>query len=149
MSNLIVDETELTNAILTLLRAETSRGVGDAFAPLKEGTSSNWDFPYYELREMDVDDFSGPAFCGPQADSCEMYVLTTFGERADQVRLMRNKARIILVGKSEATGQHLYNLNLQNHKIMERALGLKGRMRREGTTFFTEDIYEFKVTSQV
>ncbi len=149
MTDMVVREEYVTLALLDLIREQTQTPVGEAFAPLQPGTTHNADFPYYELRTMDTNEFHGPPFVSLEADSCEEYMITTFGIRPDQVSLMRNKVIRVICGKDNTTGRYLYELPVQDHKIMQRTLGLKGRMRQAGTVFFTEDLYRFNVTSQI
>lgn len=149
MSDGFVNTSVFIAALIEMLRTELSFPVGDSFAPLQPNTEKRQEFPYFIVRDHDTAEFHGPAFCAPQADSCEEVTITTFGKRADQVRLLQDKLKRVLIGKTPGGGKYIVDLIVPDHTIMERSLGLKGRMRTEGTTFFTEDLYRFEVSSQV
>jgi len=149
MTDMLVNDYTVTAALLGFIETQTGKRCGDATAPLVTGTSEPVAYPYYVLRQLDSSKFYGPSFVAPEADSCEMFMVATFGERADQVRLMRGKVRDAILGRVEGSGTFLNDIDIENHQIMQRSLGLKGKLNQQGTVFFVEDVYEFDVTSQI
>lgn len=150
MSDLIVDDMAVKAALKEFLETNIGIPVGDSFAPL-DSNDNRLPLPYLILRQSPTteDSMKGPEFAIREADQCLYFMITSFGERADQVTLFQQKIKKAILARNEGSLTWVNDFSVANHAIMMRKLGLKGIMKREGTTFSTDDIYEFQVTSQV
>jgi len=74
---------KLTEALKTLLITETGKPVGVATAPL-DINGVQEELPYIVIYPLDGGGFSGPAWCGPNADAAFEYQIDSYGKRYDQ-----------------------------------------------------------------
>lgn len=151
MPNMYVDTRKLTKAIGDVVAEVAGYPVGYGRSPINATTGNPESFPYIVITKLDTDkkSFKGPSYVAPEADECVRYVISSFGERHDQVEWLQNKVKEAIIGRVVGHGMFLYDISLDDHSITQRSLGLEGKINPEGTTFSADDIYEFEVTSQV
>lgn len=152
MTDMVVDMSGLVEALQTLLSTEVGCPVGDTVAPLQSSGAQKGNreaYPYIVIQQGITTEYTGPPFVAPEADSCINILVVTYGLRPDQVRAVASKIKHVLIGRVDGHGIFLHDLTFDGHSIMQRSLGFEGRIDKEGTVFSKEDLYEFRVTSQV
>lgn len=149
MPSMYVDSRGLTAAITETLKTSIGCNVGNGRAPLEDHQSSS--FPYVVVSKLETEEkgFKGPRYVAPEADQCIRYMISSFGERHDQVEWLQAKVKDAIIGRIEGHGIFKNDISFEDHCITLRSLGLEGRIRVEGTTYSVDDVYEFEVTSQV
>lgn len=146
MSEMVAETRGLTAALKELLETETGRPVGGVHAPL-DVDGGGAQKPYIRLWTADTREFFGSPFVSPEESMCQNYVIGCYGERDDQVELLREKVMKAILGKAfDGHGMFANEISFTGHAVIGRSLGLKARIVLQGTTFSVEDIYRFDVT---
>lgn len=99
----MIDQREVTNQLLEMLRRGTAIPVGDHKAPKQGVLDPEDDYPYAILYEMEGGAFSGPALTAPEADADFRYQVTCVGTSRSQARWAADRVRRTMVDR-EPTG---------------------------------------------
>ena len=138
---------KLTDAIKSLLEDQTGKPVGVATAPQNiQGEQA--DLPYIVIYPLDGGIFSGPLFCGPNADASFEYQIDSYGLRYDQAEWLSDLVRVTMIDR-DADGDLINRLTYDDHEVMDQiSLGPPSKLDEVGQVWSAKESYLITVTSQ-
>lgn len=137
---------KLTKALKELLELEVGVPVGVAAAP-RNNDGEQADLPYIVIYPIASGFFSGPAFCGPNADVKFEFQINSEGIRDDQAEWLADLVRVTLIDRDQH-GTLVNRIQYPDHSVMDQEIvGPPGKLDQVGQIWSVKESYAFSVTS--